>query len=125
MPVEFLNPEALEQSPYYAQGAIASGRMLYVGGQNGVTEDGVMLDGAIEQTKQALRNVLAVLAEGGAAQDDVAMMTVHLAAEVDPNATYPAVVEVWGRHPTPVSVISVVRLGRPGALVEVSAVAAV
>lgn len=63
MPVEFLNPAALEQSPYYA--------------------------------------------------------------EVDPNTTYPAVIEVWGRHMTPVTVISVVRLGRPGALVEVSAVAAI
>lgn len=125
MPVEFLNPAALEQSPYYAQGAIASGRLLFVGGQNGVTKDGEMPEGALEQTKQALRNVLAVLAEGGAAQADVAMMTVHLAAEVDPNATYPAVIEVWGQHATPVTVISVVRLGRPGALVEVSAVAAV
>lgn len=125
MPVEFLNPEALERSPYYAQGAIASGRLLFVGGQNGVTKNGVMLDGAIEQTRQALRNVLAVLAEGGATQDDVAMMTVHLTAEVDPNETYPAVVEIWGQHATPVTVITVVRLGRPGALVEVSAVAAV
>ena len=52
-----------------------------VGGQNGIDQGGnVVGDDVGTQSAQALRNVLAVLEEAGAAQDDSAQLTVYLVA---------------------------------------------
>lgn len=124
--VTHVNPPELHTSPAYSQGTVVeAGRTLYVGGQNGTDADGVITGGAREQSAQALRNVLAVLAAVGATQEDVALLRVHLAADVDLMDAYGAVAEVWGQHPTAVTVLHVHKLGRPEALVEIEAVAAV
>ena len=68
-----------------------------------------------EQTVQALRNVLTVLQEVGATQEDVARLTIHLAAGSDVRAAFEASREVWGPHATAVTVLMVASLGRPGA----------
>lgn len=61
-----IDPAELFNSPAFAQGMIApAGRSLYVGGQNGTDGTGALADGLGAQTEQALRNVLAVLAEAG------------------------------------------------------------
>jgi enamine deaminase RidA (YjgF/YER057c/UK114 family) len=73
------------------------GNPVYVGGQNGLDATGALAGGAQKQTEQALRNVLTVLAEAGAAQADVAKMTVHLVESVDPREAFGAVAGVWGR----------------------------
>ena len=82
-----------------------------------------MLDGLEAQTEQALRNVLAVLAEAGTGPDHVAKLTIYLDPAVDPAAAYAATGAVWGAHRTAVTVLAVAP-ARPGALVEVEAVAA-
>ncbi|MFS0705025.1 RidA family protein [Cellulomonas sp. 179-A 9B4 NHS] len=123
--VTHVNPPGLHTSPFYSQGTLVdAGRTLYVGGQNGTDASGGITGGAREQSAQALRNVLAVLAAAGATQEDVVHLRVHLAAEVDLDEAYGAVAEVWGAHATALTVVWVVRLGRPEALVEVDAVAA-
>jgi enamine deaminase RidA (YjgF/YER057c/UK114 family) len=105
---------------------VATGtRLIHVGGQNGVDTGGTLADGAVKQSEQALRNVLAVLAEAGASQADVAKMTVHLVDSVDLREAYGAVAAVWGPHPTAVTVLKVAGLALPGALVEIDAVAVV
>ena len=58
-----------------------------------------------EQTKQAFRNVLAVLAEAGADQRNVARLNIHLQAGGDVTAGYQAAAEVWGQHPTAITVL--------------------
>ena len=60
-----VDPPELHQSPAFAQGMIVpAGPTLYVGGQNGTDGDGELVDGGLgAQTEQALRNVLAVLAQ--------------------------------------------------------------
>jgi enamine deaminase RidA (YjgF/YER057c/UK114 family) len=84
-----------------------------------------MASGAPAQTAQALRNVLAVLNEGGADQTDVAKLTVHLVESVYPREASGAVAGVWGPHPTAVTVLRVAGLARPDALVEIDAIAVV
>jgi 2-iminobutanoate/2-iminopropanoate deaminase len=122
--IEKLNPAALVRSPAFAQGTLATGtRIVHVGGQNGIDGTGTMAGGAAAQSAQAMRNVLAVLAEAGATQADVAKLTVHLVESVDPREGYAAAAEVWGDHPTAVTVLRVAGLGPPGALVEIDAVA--
>ena len=120
-----VDPPTLHSSPAFAQGMIVpAGRTLYVGGQNGTDGDGVLLDGLEAQTAQAMRNVLAVLAAAGSGPELVAKLTVYLDPGVDPGEAFAATREVWGEHRTAVSVLAVAP-ARPGALVEVEAVAAV
>lgn len=119
-----VDPPGLAQSPAFAQGMIApAGRTLYIGGQNGVDASGELLDGLGPQTEQALRNLLAVLAAAGAGPEDVVRMTIYLTPGIDPNAAYAASGAVWGAHRTTVSVLAVAP-ARPGALVEIDAIAA-
>jgi len=119
-----VDPAQIPTSPAFAQGMILpAGRTLYVGGQNGIDESGRLLDGLGPQTEQALRNVLAVLAEAGTDAEHVAKLTIYLTSGVDPNAAYEASGKVW-RHRTAVTVVSVAP-SRPGVLVEIEAVATV
>jgi len=83
-----------------------------------------LLDGLGPQTEQALRNVLAVLAEAGTGPEQVAKLTIYLAANIDPGAAYAATGSVWGNRRTAVTVLAVTP-ARPGALVEIEAVAAI
>ncbi len=123
--IEHVNPESLFSSPAFSQGTIApAGRTLYVGGQNGRDASGALLEGVAAQTAQAIANVRAVLEAAGATADDVAKLTIHLDDSVDPAEAYGASVEAWGAHRTAVTVLLVSRLGVPGALVEIDAIAA-
>jgi len=120
-----VDPPGMVRSPAFAQGMVLpAGPTLYVGGQNGIDADGTLLDGLGPQTEQALRNVLAVLAEAGTDADHVARLTIYLTAGVDPTAAYAASAAVWGGRRTAVTVVAVPE-SRPGVLVEIEAVAAV
>ena len=120
-----VDPADLHRSPAFAQGMILpAGPTLYVGGQNGTDSEGTLLDGLGPQTEQALRNVLAVLAEAGTGPEHVAKLTIYLATGIDPGAAYAATGSVWGNRRTAVTVLAVTP-ARPGALVEIEAVAAI
>jgi enamine deaminase RidA (YjgF/YER057c/UK114 family) len=83
-----------------------------------------LLEGLEAQTEQALRNVLAVLAEAGTGPEHVAKLTIYLTTGVDPGEAYAATRSVWGDRRTAVTVLAVTP-ARPGALVEIEAVATV
>lgn len=121
-----VDPALLHSSPAFAQGMIApAGPTLYVGGQNGTDPQGELVEGGLgAQTEQALRNVLAVLAEAGTGPENVVKLTIYLDPGVDPAAAYAATGSVWGRHRTAVTVLAIAP-ARPGALVEIDAVAAI
>jgi len=120
-----IDPPQLYRSPAFAQGMVVpEGPVLFVGGQNGVDAEGALLDGLLAQTEQALRNLLAVLAEAGSGPEQVAKLNIHLAPGIDPTDAYAATRTVWGDHRTAVTVLAVAP-ARPGALVEIDAVAAV
>ncbi|SDZ16543.1 RidA family protein [Herbiconiux ginsengi] len=119
-----VDPDSIPRSPAFTQGMIIpAGPTLYVGGQNGIDSSGALLEGLGAQTEQALRNVLAVLAEAGTGPEHVAKLTIYLTTGVDPNEAYAASAAVW-RHRTAVTVIAVPE-ARPGVLVEIEAVAAI
>lgn len=73
---------------------------------------------------QTLRNVLTVLAEAGATQEHVAKLTIMLVDGTDVLAGFAASREIWGDHPTAVTVFLLPRPGRPEFLVEIDALAA-
>jgi len=73
---------------------------------------------------QALRNVLTVLEAAGVGPEQVAKLTVYPHAEADPQVGFAAAQQVWGPHPTAITVLRVVGFARPEALVEIEAIAA-
>lgn len=128
MPLTHVNPDTLHRNPAFSQGVLIEppGSLLIVGGQNGTDATGAIAPGGLrEQTVQALRNVLAVLAAAGCSQEHVAKLTIHLVAPADILEGFAAAQEVWGQHPTAITVLQVAALGRPEALVEIDAIAQV
>ncbi|WP_083880629.1 RidA family protein [Nocardia araoensis] len=121
-----LDPEELHRNPAFTQGVIApAGRTLYVGGQLGTDSTGALLDGLEAQTVQAMRNVLTVLAAGNTGPEHVVKLTIYLVDAADAQAGYAAARTVWGDHRTAITVVSTAGHARPGALVEIDAIAAI
>ncbi|MFT4156911.1 MAG: RidA family protein [Microbacterium sp.] len=124
--VTHINPADLHTSPAFSQGTLVpTGRTLYIGGQNGTANDGSLAEGTAAQTALALRNVISVLSAADAGVENVAKLTIYLAAEADVSEGFAAAAEVWGMHPTAITVLRVIGFARPGALVEIDAVAAI
>ncbi|GGY58386.1 RidA family protein [Pseudoduganella albidiflava] len=74
--MEILQPPGWSRPRGYSNGIAASGRMVFVSGMVGWNAEGEFeTDDFVLQVAQALRNVLAVLAEAGAGPADIARMT--------------------------------------------------
>lgn len=126
MTITHVNPDSLHKNPAFSQGVVVEGpgRFVFVGGQNGVDGEGMLVaDDLAAQTRRALLNLIAVLEAAGATPADVVTMNVNLVAPADIAGTFPVVAEVWGPHPAAVTVLQVTDLGPDGALVEISATA--
>ncbi|WP_144628686.1 RidA family protein [Arthrobacter woluwensis] len=130
MDITILQPESLVKSPAFSHVAIVppGATTLYVGGQNGVDETGrVVSDDAAEQSLRAVENARVALEAAGAGLADVVQWTVLIQADADLRAAYGAIAPLLAREGAPplVTAALVAGLGVPGALIEVSAVAAV
>ncbi len=124
-----LRPDGLVRSPAFSHVAIVppGATTIYVGGQNGVDETGAVVSAdAAEQSARAIDNAATALAAAGATLADVVQWTVLLAEGADLSAAYGAVAQklAGDGEPALVTAAIVSALGVPGALVEVSAVAA-
>jgi enamine deaminase RidA (YjgF/YER057c/UK114 family) len=105
----------------------ASGELVFVAGMIGWDETGEFAGGLAAQVRQALRNIVAVLAEAGAEPSHVARLTwyvtsraEYLAAQAEIGAAYR---EVMGRHYPAMAVVEVSALVEARALVEIEATA--
>jgi len=124
-----LRPEGLVQSPAFSHVAVVppGATTIYVGGQNAVDGDGKLVGGddVAAQTLQVMKNLHVALAAAGATVHDLVTMTILLVEDADLTAAYPvAAAEMAGATPTVVGA-RVASLAVPGALLEVSAIAAV
>jgi enamine deaminase RidA (YjgF/YER057c/UK114 family) len=125
-----LRPDGLVRSPAFSHVAIVppGATTVYVGGQNGIDETGTVVSGdAAEQSARAIDNAALALAAAGATLADVVQWTVLLAEGADIGAAYGAVAQKLASDGEPALVTAAIvsALGVPGALVEVSAVAAI
>ena len=130
MEITLTQPEGLVVSPAFSHVAVVppGATTIYVGGQNGIDATGtVVSSGAAEQSARAVENARTALAAAGASLDDVISWTVFIHQEADLRAAYGAVASKLARDGAPplVTAAIVAGLGVPGALIEVSAVAAV
>lgn len=125
-----LQPPGWPEPKGYANGIEATGTLVFVAGQIGWDETGAFVSDAIaDQVAQALRNILAVLAEAGAGPEHVVRLTwfvtsrneyVESLREV--GAAYRA---VMGRHFPAMAVMEVSGLVESRAKVEIEATAVV
>jgi enamine deaminase RidA (YjgF/YER057c/UK114 family) len=129
--ITLLRPSGLVQSPAFSHVAVIppGATQIHVGGQNAVDTEGRLVGGddAVAQVEQTMANLRTALAAADATMEDLVSLTVLLAEGVDLQAGYRAAARnlpVGDRAPLVTAAI-VRGLGVPGALVEVSAVAAV
>ena len=125
-----MQPAGLVVSPAFSHVAVvpAGATTIYVGGQNGVDDTGaVVSDDVGEQSARSIDNAEVALTAAGATLADVVQWTVLIHVDADLNAAYGAVgPKLAGDGPPPlVTAARVAGFGVPGALVEVSAIAAV
>jgi len=110
------------------QVVVARGRMVFVRGQVGqdlATGASVAVGDAAAQADQAMRNLVELLAEAGAAREHICKITIYL---TDPRWREPVYRTVgrWlrGVHPVSTGVV-VAGLARPEWLVEIDVIAVI
>ena len=104
----------------YSPGVIAEGRFVYVSGQASL-RDGAVVSGTVEEeTRAALANIGAVLAEARAGFEDVVRVGIYLADIGD----FAAMNEVYAEiMPAPYSARTTIGADLPGIKVEIDCVA--
>ena len=128
--MEVLQPPGWARPKGYANGIAASGRMVFVSGMIGWDGDGVFhSDDFAEQTRQALVNIVQVLAEAGGGPEHIVRMTwyvvdreEYLAAQREIGAAYR---DVIGRHYPAMTAVAVTALMEERARVEIEVTAVV
>ncbi|WP_328702235.1 RidA family protein [Belnapia arida] len=127
MSLESLQPPGWPQPRGYANGMAGRGKTVLLGGQIGWDAEGRFAGGFIGQVQQALRNILAVLAEAGGGPEHIGRMTWYVTdmAEYRDSlrALGPAYRAVMGRHFPAMTLVQVVALVEPEARVEIEATA--
>lgn len=128
MSIEWLHPPDWPAPRGYSNGARVRGELVFVAGQIGWDADG-SFGGRdfVGQTKTALENVLAVLAEAGAGPEHIVRMTWYITdrrAYLDNlQELGRAYRDVLGRHYPTMSVVVVAGLVEAEAMVEIEATA--
>ncbi len=130
MSPRFLQPEGWPRPSGYANGVSASGRTIFVAGQIGWDTERRLAPGDfVEQARQALQNIIAILNEDGAGPEHLVRLTWYVTDRAQYlNAAKPlgAVYrEVMGKNYPAMTAVQVVGLMESDALVEIEATAVV
>lgn len=127
MSLSALHPKGWPAPKGYSNGLVGEGRLVILGGQIGWDAQGRFADGFVPQVRQALENILAVLAEAGGRAEHIARLTwfvTDMAEYRDSLAELgPAYRSVMGRHFPAMTLVQVVALVEREAKVEIEATA--
>ena len=126
--MEIVHPEGWAPARGYANGTVARGRQVFVGGQIGWNaEQRFETHDFVAQVRQALANVVAVVEAAGGRAEHVARLTwfvtdkhEYLARQREMGEAYRA---VMGRHFPAMTMVVVAGLIEDEALVEIEATA--
>ena len=126
--MEFLQPEGWARAKGYANGVVAEGRLIILGGQIGWNSNQEFeSDEFIPQFRQTLTNIVTLLAEAGAGPENLVRLTWFITdrdAYLDsPKAMGEVYRDIMGRNYPAMSVVQVVRLIEARALIEIEATA--
>jgi enamine deaminase RidA (YjgF/YER057c/UK114 family) len=127
---EILQPEGWVRPRGYSNGVAARGRQIFVAGQIGWNAQCKFeATDFVGQFRQALENVVAVLAQGGAGPEHVTTMTWFITDKAaylrDANAIGGVWREIMGRNYPAMAVVQVTALIEDAALIEIQAQAVV
>jgi enamine deaminase RidA (YjgF/YER057c/UK114 family) len=125
-----LHPEGWARAKGYANGVVARGRTIYVAGQIGWdAQQKLVGPDLLSQAKQALQNIVAVLAADGARAEHIVRLTWYVTSRADYLAAAEplgaAYREVLGRHFPAMTAVEVSALMEAGAVIEIEATAVV
>ena len=128
--MQILQPPGWAKPKGYSNGVAAKGRFVFVAGQVGWNPEGRFETAdLVGQARQALANIVAVLAEAGAKPEHIVRMTwyvtnkaEYLGAGRELGAAYR---ELVGRHFPAMTAVEVSALVEDGAKVEIEATAVV
>lgn len=127
---EILQPAGWARPRGYSNGMAATGRQVFVSGQIGWdAEQRIVSDDFAMQVRQALANVVSVLACAGATPEHIVRLTWYVTSRDEYNASLAAIGrsyrEIIGRNFPAMSVVIVAGLVEPRAKVEIEATAVV
>jgi enamine deaminase RidA (YjgF/YER057c/UK114 family) len=124
-----LQPSSWPRPRGYSNGIAATGETIFLAGQIGWDAEGRFAEGLAAQVRQALDNIVTLLAEVGAGPQHIVRLTWYVtdlrayrASLAQVGVAYRA---VMGRHFPTMSVIGVSELVEQQALVEIEATAVV
>ncbi|MFB9867392.1 RidA family protein [Vreelandella sulfidaeris] len=127
---QLLHPSHWKAAVGYANGVLASGQTVFVGGQIGWNADQVFeSDDFVVQVNQALQNIVAILQEANAGPEHIVRLTwyvtdkqEYLARLKEVGAAYR---EVLGKHFPAMTMVQVAGLVEDQAKVEIEATAVI
>ena len=127
---DILQPKGWAPPQGYANGIAAEGRQVFIAGQIGWTADAKLVSGGLSpQVEQALRNIVAVLAQAGGEPRHITRLNwyvtdkaAYVAQRKEIGAAYRRVI---GKHYPAMTLLVVAGLLEEGALVEIEATAVV
>ena len=127
---EVLDPEGWKPARGYANGVVASGRMIFLGGTIGWDgQQEFVSDDFIGQARQAMQNIVDLLAEAGAGPEHLVRLTWYITdrdAYLDNLAELGAAYrDVLGRNYPAMAMVQVAALMESRALVEIEAPAVI
>lgn len=128
--MQILQPPTWIKPRGYSNGVAATGRIVFVAGQVGWNAAGRFDSGDfVSQARQALANIVAVLAEAGGRPEHIARLTWYVVDKDEYLASLAALGrayrEVIGGHYPAMTAVQVVALVEDGARVEIEATAVI
>ncbi len=125
-----LQPPGWPRPKGYSNGVSASGRLIVTAGVVGWDEQQRFVSETLAgQFAQALRNIVAILAEDGAGPEHLVRMTAYVTDIHAYRAAFAEIGVAWkdiiGRHYPAMALVAVTSLVEPRALVEIEATAVV
>ena len=128
--MKILQPAGWPRPSGYSNGISASGRLVFTAGMIGWNEKEMIVSHKLElQFAQALRNVLAVLAEDGAGPEHIVRLTIYVTDRVQYLARRDDLAPMWkqlmGANYPAIALVEVKGLVNSAALVEIEATAVV
>ena len=126
---QILQPSGWPMPKGYANGMTADGRLVVTGGVIGWDHQGHLPAGFVEQVRQTLSNISAILAEGGARPEHLVRLTWYVVDMEEYLASLKTLGHVYrdifGAHYPAMALVQVVRLVETAAQVEIEATAVV
>jgi enamine deaminase RidA (YjgF/YER057c/UK114 family) len=127
--MKVLHPQGWPRPKGYANGIAARGEMVFLAGVVGWDAEERFPSGLVAQFRQALENIVAILAEGGAKPEHVVRMTWYITSRDDYlahgreiGAVYR---EIMGKHFPVMAVVQVVALMDAAAEIEIEVTAVI